>query len=246
MNLRWLNALVWGNSVALSWMWGLGLFFSVQMTFMFGLQGLLIFAVPNALGLMIFGFLTQIVANRQSGGQESLAIFFDKFSKPFRLAFYLYQIAALALTVFALVNYLFVPLVPSQLSSGASYGLYVCLVAVVVLSAGCLFGEEFGIQKIKYGHAMFGLLLLVCIGVILFGTGAISAGELRWKSPFERSWSGPSLLGFTVPLLVGLLVGPWLDLQHWQRAIQIHRERTSISASYFIGGCLSTASWPCG
>ena len=48
MNLRWINALLWGNSVALAWMWGLGLFFSVQMTFMFGLQGLLLFAIPNA------------------------------------------------------------------------------------------------------------------------------------------------------------------------------------------------------
>ena len=47
--------------MALSWMWGLGLFFSVQMTFMFGLQGLLMFAVPNAMGLILFGFLTQKV-----------------------------------------------------------------------------------------------------------------------------------------------------------------------------------------
>src|SRR5579863_3680443 len=92
MNFRWLNALLWGNSVALAWMWGLGLFFSVQMTFMFGLQGLLLFAIPNAVGLMLFGFLTQIVARNHDGGRESLAIFFDKFAKPFRLIFYLYQI----------------------------------------------------------------------------------------------------------------------------------------------------------
>ena len=71
MNFRWINALVWGNSVALAWMWGLGLFFSVQMTFMFGLGGLLLFAVPNALGLMLFGFLTQVVARRHAGGPEA-------------------------------------------------------------------------------------------------------------------------------------------------------------------------------
>ena len=165
MNFRWINSLLWGNSVALAWMWGLGLFFSVQMTFMFGLQGLLLFAVPNALGLMLFGLLTQIVAKRHAGGQESLALFFDKFSKPFRLIFYLYQVLALTLTVFALTRYLFAPL---ELVSGPITALYLCMVVFVVLAAGCLFGEEFGIQRIKFGHGMLGGLLLACVVVVLF------------------------------------------------------------------------------
>ena len=233
MNFRWLNAILWGNSVALSWMWGLGLFFSVQITFMFGLQGLLMFAIPNALGLMLFGFLTQIVAKRNSGGQESLAIYFDKFAKPFRLIFYIYQVIALSLTVFALVNYLFVPL---QLATGPLFGLYLCLVVFVLLAAGSLFGEEFGIQKIKLGHGMFGILLLACVATILLGLNPIQPEPFLWTSPFPEKWAGPSVFGYAIPLIIGLLVGPWLDLQHWQRAIQIHRENTSIRTSYFFGG----------
>lgn len=235
MNFRWLNALLWGNSVALSWMWGLGLFFSVQMTFMFGLQGLLMFAIPNALGLMLFGFLTQIVAKGHSGGLESLAIYFDKFSKPFRLIFYIYQIVALSLTVFALVNYLFVPL---QSATGALYGLYLCLIVFVVLAAGCLFGEEFGIQKIKVSHGMLGVLLLGCVAVILWGLEPFKPVSFQWTAPFPDQWKGPSFFGYAIPLVIGLLVGPWLDLQHWQRAIQIHREKTSIRTSYFFGGSI--------
>jgi acyl-CoA thioesterase FadM len=233
MNFRWLNAILWGNSVALSWMWGLGLFFSVQMTFMFGLQGLLMFAIPNALGLMLFGFLTQSVAKRHSGGQESLAIFFDKFSKPFRLIFYIYQIVALTLTVFALVNYLFVPL---KLATGPLLGLYLCLIVFVILAAGCLFGEEFGIQKIKLSHGLLGGLLLACVVTLLTGLDPLVPAAFEWTSPFQDQWRGARFYGYAIPLVIGLLVGPWLDLQHWQRAIQIHREKTSIRASYFFGG----------
>jgi acyl-CoA thioesterase FadM len=233
MNFRWLNALLWGNSVALAWMWGLGLFFSVQMTFMFGLQGLILFAIPNALGLMLFGFLTQIVAKSHTGGQESLAVFFDKFAKPFRLIFYLYQILALTLTVFALVRYLFVPL---HLASGGLFAIYLCLIVFVILAAGCLFGEEFGIHKIKLGHTLMGMLLLGCIAIILLGLKPLLPVDFTWSAPFPEQWTGPSFLGYAIPLIVGLLVGPWLDLQHWQRAIQIHRENTSIRTSYFFGG----------
>jgi acyl-CoA thioesterase FadM len=236
MNFRWLNALLWGNSVALSWMWGLGLFFSVQMTFMFGLQGLLMFAIPNAAGLMLFGFLTQIVAKRHSGGQESLAIYFDKFSKPFRLIFYLYQVVALSLTVFALLSYLFIPLLAA---TGALYWLYLCLIVFVILAAGCLFGEEFSIQKIKLSHGMLGGLLVGCVAVILFNLNPFLPERFVWvESVPELQAGGPSLAGYVIPLIIGLLVGPWLDLQHWQRAIQIHREKSSIRASYFFGGII--------
>ena len=222
-------------------MWGLGLFFSVQMTFMFGLQGLLMFAVPNALGLMLFGFLTQIVAKRHSGGQESLAIFFDKFAKPFRLILYLYQIIALALTVFALTKYMLVPLL---VASGPLFWIYVCLIIFVILAAGCLFGEEFGIEKIKVSHALLGAVLLGCVALILFGLEPLVPGNLGWGAPFPTQadgtpqWQGPGLFGYAIPLVIGLLVGPWLDLQHWQRAIQIHREKTSIRSSYFFGGAI--------
>jgi acyl-CoA thioesterase FadM len=235
MNFRTLNALLWGNSVALAWMWGLGLFFSVQMTFMFGLQGLLVFAVPNALGLMLFGWLTQVVAKRHAGGPDALAMFFERFSRPFRLILYLYQIVALTLTVFALTKYLFAPL---GLVSGPMTSIVLGMVVFVVLATGCLFGEEFGIRRIKAGHAIFGMLLLVCIATILVQLKPLVPDGVPWKPADLDAWQGPGLTSYAVPLIVGLLVGPWLDLQHWQRAIQIHRERTSVRTSYVFGGLI--------
>ena len=182
MNRRPINALLWGNSVALAWMWGLGLFFSVQITFMFGLQGLLLFAIPNALGLVLFGFLTQIVAKRHAGGPDSLARFFDKFSKPFRLILYIYQVVAITLTVFALSKYLFkaidIPLLTDQMKP-----LYLIMVVFVVLAAGCLFGEEFGIRRIKFGHLAMGLGLWICVGVIFWSLNpSMDFKALSWTA----------------------------------------------------------------
>jgi acyl-CoA thioesterase FadM len=235
MNLRRINEFFWGNSVALAWMWGLGLFFSVQVTFMFGLTGLLCFAIPNAAGLMLFGFLTHIVARRHPGGQESLAIFFEKFSKPFRLIFYLYQLLAIGLTVFALTKYLFGPI---QLFTGGLNALYLGMVVFVILAAGCLFGEEFGIQRIKIAHAILGVIVFFCLIRVIAGLHPDSGSWIDFGFKGSGNWEGPNLAGFVVPFLVGLLVGPWLDLQHWQRAIQMHREKTSIRASYIFGGAI--------
>ncbi len=221
-------------------MWGLGLFFSVQISFMFGMNGLLMFAIPNAFGLMLFGVLTEMVAKRHPGGNESLALFFDKFAKPFRLIFYIYQIVALSLTVFALVKYLFVPLLGTieGFNGNGVVALAVTMTVFVLLAVGCLFGEEFGIRKIKAGHALLGGLLFICILVVLFSLGGTSIGKGSEGLGMENGYTYNRFWGLAVPLFVGLLFGPWLDLQHWQRAIQIHREKTSIRLSYIFGGLI--------
>jgi acyl-CoA thioesterase FadM len=226
---RFLNTLLWGNSVALSWVWGLGLFFSVQFTVEFGLTGLLTFLIPNCLGLFLFGAIADHIARRNTGS-ESLAVFFNGWSRPFRLVFFLYQIIALSLTIFALIRYGWQPLgLQPDL-------LYLPLTALIILAAGILFGEEFSIRRIKYSHAVFLAIILCCIAVIIAELG----------SPYLRGIHRPSLLpshdlsfwGYVVPICIGFLVGPWLDLQQWQRAIQIRRENTSITASYAVGALI--------
>jgi hypothetical protein len=226
---RFLNALLWGNTVALSWVWGLGLFFSVQFTVEFGLTGLLTFLIPNCLGLFLFGAVADIIARRQAGS-ESLAVFFSGWSRPFRLVFFLYQVIALSLTIFALIRYAWQPL---GLKPDT---LYLPLTALVILAAGILFGEEFSIRRIKYSHAVFLALIGACALLIVAELGA----------PYLRGLHRPSLLpthdlsfwGYVVPICIGFLVGPWLDLQQWQRAIQMRRENTSITLSYGFGAAL--------
>jgi acyl-CoA thioesterase FadM len=209
-------------------MWGLGLFFSVQFTTQFGLFGLLAFAIPNFIGLMAFGLVTQQIANRQKNkGSEALAQFFVAWSRPFRLVFFLYQILALSLTIFAIMRYVVMPL---QLPLAF---LYLPLALLVILAAAVLFGEEFNIKRIKFSHGALFLVLLAALGIIFSSLGKFGAvSTVEWTPQPTGSWS---FWGYFVPIFIGFLVGPWLDLQQWQRAIQMHRERVSVGWGYVFG-----------
>lgn len=225
---RWFNTLLWGNSVALSWMWGLGLFFSVQFTTQFGLFGLLSFAIPNCLGLVVFGLITHHLARRQQGGSESLGKFFTAWSRPFRLVFLLYQLIAITLTIFALIRYGWMPL------GLKPEVLYLPLILLVILAAGILFGEEFNIRRIKWSHGVIFLILAGAIAILWSAPSQISNGlpPIKVEKLPTDDWN---FWGYAVPIIVGFLLGPWLDLQQWQRAIQMHRERVSVAAGYLVG-----------
>jgi len=223
---RVFGTLLWGNTVALSWMWGLGLFFTVQFTAQFGLFGLLTFSIPNFLGLMAFGLVTQHLAGR-SKGSESLANFFTNWSRPFRLVFLLYQILAIALTIFAIIHYLWQPLALEPRF------LFLPLTLLIVLAAAVLFGEEFNIKRIKFSHGVLFLLAAGAIFVLLFGRS--SHGSLPTLVVEELPTNDLKYWGYAVPICIGFLVGPWLDLQQWQRAIQMHREQISIRWAYVFG-----------
>jgi len=219
---------LWGISIALSWMWGLGLFFSVQFTTQFGLFGLLTFAIPNFLGLLIFGLVTHHLARRESGS-ESLAKFFASWSRPFRLVFFLYQLLAITLTIFAFIRYAWAPL------GFRPELLYLPLTMLVVLAAAILFGEEFDIKRIKFSHGALFLLLAPALVILTVHTLGKGTGPLAIPKLPTNDWN---YWGYAVPIIIGFLVGPWLDLQQWQRAIQMHRERVSIAAGYIIGSLL--------
>lgn len=97
---------------------------------------------------------------------------------PLQVGFFLYQVIALSLTIFALIRYAWQPL---GLKPDI---LYLPLTGLVILAAGILFGEEFSIRRIKYSHAAFLALILVCMAVIVMELG----------TPYLRGLHRPSLL----------------------------------------------------
>lgn len=225
--LSFWNALLWGFSIALSWTWGLGLFFSVQMSIQFGLAGLLLFAIPNAIGLIAFGWFARVLANRFDTAEEFERYFLNMVGN-FRWVFLLYQVVAIALTFFALFKYVFIPLNVNPV-----------LIAFVVMGAGLLLGEQFNIRHIKWSHFAMALVIGLCIAVMGIGgayyfnsVGVLPAPSVEGRDPIL----GWRFIGFFVPILAGFLLGPWLDIQQWQRAIQIVKEGSNPRTAYNLGG----------
>src|SRR5271154_70255 len=50
-----LDSLSWSPTIALSWLWGLGFFYSFHVLIEDGWLGFLCFAAPNTIGLIVFG-----------------------------------------------------------------------------------------------------------------------------------------------------------------------------------------------
>jgi acyl-CoA thioesterase FadM len=178
--------------------------------------------------LVGFGLITHRLARRQEGGSESLGRFFTSWSRPFRLVFLLYQLLAITLTIFALIRYGWMPL------GLKPEVLYLPLILLVVLAAGILFGEEFNIRRIKWSHGVIFLIIAAAVLILLAAPGSIapSAPTVAVEKMPTDDWN---FWGYMVPIFIGFLLGPWLDLQQWQRAIQMHRERVSVAAGYILG-----------
>ena len=91
MNFR---SLVWAPTISLSWLWGLGFFYSIHVTLTYGWLGFLGFALPNALGLALFGW---IVGRAKSPPDMIVKSFEDAYGG----AILLFQFAAVAITIAA-------------------------------------------------------------------------------------------------------------------------------------------------
>lgn len=225
-NSKSLNPLLFGASIGMSWIWGLGLFFSVQFAFQFGLRGLLSFAISNAIGLFLFGYGVA----RISKNEKSLEEFFFKWSKPYKNVIYFYQLLAVVLTFFAIARYFLLPVIPVE-------SLFIFPLAVILLVIIAVFlGENFSIKHIKKSHFVMLIIAFICMFTIVLEMPIEITDRVTFLAGNEVA-SG-MYWGYLLPMFSGFLVGPWLDIQQWQKAIQLQKENTSITKSYAIGACL--------
>jgi YbgC/YbaW family acyl-CoA thioester hydrolase len=248
------NTILWGNSVALAWAWGIGLFLSIQIAIQFGFDALVKFATIDAVGLTLFGVINERIASKYSDANHFEQGFLNK-AKNFKFGLLFYQLLAISVTLYACLKYVTLPL-----------GILSILVAGVFIGATIFLGEEFPINRIKYSHGIFGVLVigsaLMLINSSLFNSDSVfqaalssnpggvkaefnfNSGFLSWLEqarnyvPLYEFKSPLYYWAFGVPLVIGFLCGPWLDIQNWQRVIQIKKEGLSCTQAYVVAGVI--------
>lgn len=219
----WRQSLAWSPTIALSWLWGLGFFYAIHVTFLYGWPGFVAFAVPNALGLALFG-----CAVEWFGPREGLEDSFGRLASRYGGILFVYQVAAVGITLFAFAADYLRPLV----------GGLAIPVAVLLAVVASTVGHVARVQDFRALHAA-----MLAVGV----ASALAAFLLMPAMGPARVAAGPDLRldlrfwGLVVPSLVGFLLGPWLDLQHWQRVLRIRREGASAARAYGGAGLLFLA-----
>ncbi|MEM7442079.1 MAG: thioesterase family protein [Pseudomonadota bacterium] len=208
----------WPASIALSWLWGLGFFFSIHFAFSYGVVGLVLFALPNALGLFLFGLFVGRI-----GDGASIRRWIETAFSRYGTIFALYQLAALSLTIFALMAYLALP-------AGVELPL---AVGFAVLAISVFVAEAVGFPRIRFLHAgLLGLFVLLALALY-----ALASPSDAPRAPASGLGDG-EFLSYLIPLTVGLLFGPWMDLQQWQRAVAVAESGRSVAHAFALGASI--------
>ena len=210
------SSLLWAPTVALSWLWGLGFFYSIHVTLTYGWLGFLAFATANAGGLFLFGWFLG------SPKRDAPAILKKAESAYFGL-FLLAQLCAIAITIFGFIAYLWAPMI------GANAAIGVGLLVLV----GCSTAHAANLNVLKYLHAIY---LAAGVTAALIALGALHATTPAAAVPLATF--DARFYGLLTPTLVGFLLGPWTDFQQWRRVAEIRREGGSAQLAYGAGAIL--------
>lgn len=209
----------WGATVAMSWLWGLGFFFSIHFAQAYGWIGLVLFALPNALGLALFG-----AGVERLRAPDGLRTWIEKRMREMPFLFLAYQVIAIALTIFAITRYV---AAETGMETPILWGL-------VLLCAAMLVSELLGFSGIIRLHSIYYILIVVLAIALLVSTGSPDTRPAR--GPYDLTFAG-----YVVPLIGGLLFGPWLDLQQWQRAVAMREAGYNVARGYGFGALMFLA-----
>jgi hypothetical protein len=208
----------WGIFTASSWTWCIGLFLPIIMLRLFGWPGFLLFAIPNILGVVLFGYLFD-----RRRCLESL--------RDHRPAIRLFSVATVAYQLF-FIAWLWSRLLPEGGSSiGAMVGIGAWLVGLVLAIMPDRGWMWLGVATWAGSIALF----------VTHGTGGLDS------MPDAGSLTRTDLLLVAPAIIFGFMLCPWLDASFHRARLRSGSPHTfAIFAITFAPMILFTCSYAAG
>ncbi|WP_349940438.1 thioesterase family protein [Fulvimarina sp. MAC8] len=110
------------------------------------------------------------------------------------------------------------------------------MLSAIVVALACAIAHSSKLRTLRFLHIGYLVVAVAAIAIawaaMPAGAGVSVAGEI---APAQSFWF------LLIPTLVGFALGPWGDLQQWQRVIEIKRSGLSAGIAYAGGGLVFLA-----
>jgi Na+/proline symporter len=219
-----------GLAISAHWFWAIAIFVGPAVAYNWGIIGLLWFAIPNALSLIVVGYLTSRVRENYPEGFSLTAYMKENFSKRigglFQLEFILISLAALILA-FTAVGKLWAFTQLATIIEPVYASLAIGLVTLGFTLRG-------GIRTSIFTGAFQSILWLVFLGltgVAIYNTDIVvlSLGKNELTTFFNEKF----ITTFAVAWFVTIIVGATSHGMMWQKAFSMPKE--NIMPSFTLG-----------
>jgi len=218
---RTLTSIPSGLAINAHWFWAIALFVGPAVAYNWGWIGLLWFAIPNALSLLIMAFIGNRIRNNYPDGFSLSEYIQENFSprigKLFQLQFVLISFAGLLLS-FTAISKLWGFAGLTELVSPLYASLVVGLITLGFTVRG-------GIRSSIFSGATMSILWLVFFSIMAFGvlTSDVSIA-VTGKNALDTVWNEKFLTNFALAFLVAIGVGATSHGMMWQKTFSMPKE----------------------
>ena len=213
------RTLGWGLYCASSWTWCIGMFLPIIMLRRFGWPGFLVFAIPNVIGLIAFGYLFDVEKARTALRRHRMAMrLFSLATASFQLFFVTWM--ALRLDF------------PGGTTTAVGIGLGAWVVGLLTVRCPDAIWWKLG-----------SMVWLCSITLFVFHLMQHGPGELA-RRPMSGDVSGLDLIALAPAIVFGFLLCPWLDGSFHRARIRSASPHTfMVFGAAFIPMILFTCSY---
>ncbi len=220
-------------STAVAWVWAGALFLSSQKAYQQGIPGLVWFAAPNALALVLISFLVARMHQVFKKGFTLPEFIGKRLDQRARV---LYIVAIFVSQSYAVIFNLTAALLMLNFVTGIAKPNLILILGGMIVSLSLLKGMRSSLVEDVLKAVLIGIVIFVIVPVVIMKAGGISVladGLGGIKGTFTNLFDPMVAWTFGVPISISLLSGIVIDQQQWQRAFSM---RTNVARKAFLFG----------